>query len=99
MPYHMPSYRIRNLSIRGWNFRFSFFYAVFAKMLHTSSSSFYNGLGRIGLAYRNQCYLIRLTPRLHTGFFNALARGSYIATVSAVGSGGKGRSAPVSFTR
>ena len=32
-------------------------------------------------------------------FFNALARGSYIATVSAVGSGGKGRSAPVSFTR
>ena len=32
-------------------------------------------------------------------FFNALAPGSYIATVSAVGSGGKGRSAPVSFTR
>jgi regulation of enolase protein 1 (concanavalin A-like superfamily) len=32
-------------------------------------------------------------------FFNALAKGSYIATVSAVGSGGKGRSTPVSFTR
>jgi regulation of enolase protein 1 (concanavalin A-like superfamily) len=34
-----------------------------------------------------------------TTFFNALPRGSYIATVSAVGSGGKGRSQPVSFTR
>jgi regulation of enolase protein 1 (concanavalin A-like superfamily) len=32
-------------------------------------------------------------------FFNALAKGSYIATVSAVGSGGKGRSTPVAFTR
>jgi regulation of enolase protein 1 (concanavalin A-like superfamily) len=32
-------------------------------------------------------------------FFSALAPRSYIATVSAVGSGGKGRSAPVSFTR
>jgi regulation of enolase protein 1 (concanavalin A-like superfamily) len=33
------------------------------------------------------------------GFFNALARGSYIATVSAVGSSGSGRSAAVSFAR
>ena len=32
-------------------------------------------------------------------FFTALAPGSYIATVSAVGASGKGRSAPVSFTR
>ena len=32
-------------------------------------------------------------------FFSALAPGSYIATVSAVGTSGKGRSAPVSFTR
>jgi regulation of enolase protein 1 (concanavalin A-like superfamily) len=32
-------------------------------------------------------------------FFSTLAPGSYIATVSAVGSGGKGRSTPVSFTR
>jgi regulation of enolase protein 1 (concanavalin A-like superfamily) len=32
-------------------------------------------------------------------FFSALAPGSYIATVSAVGSGGKGRSTPVAFTR
>jgi regulation of enolase protein 1 (concanavalin A-like superfamily) len=32
-------------------------------------------------------------------FFTALAPGSYIATVSAVGSSGSGRSAPVSFTR
>jgi regulation of enolase protein 1 (concanavalin A-like superfamily) len=32
-------------------------------------------------------------------FFSALAPGSYIATVSAVGSGGKGRSTPVPFTR
>jgi regulation of enolase protein 1 (concanavalin A-like superfamily) len=32
-------------------------------------------------------------------FFSALPRGSYIATVSAVGSGGKGRSQPVAFTR
>ncbi|MGH9142673.1 MAG: Ig-like domain-containing protein, partial [Vicinamibacterales bacterium] len=32
-------------------------------------------------------------------FFTALARGSYLATVSAVGSTGKGRSQPVSFTR
>jgi regulation of enolase protein 1 (concanavalin A-like superfamily) len=32
-------------------------------------------------------------------FFTALPKGSYIATVSAVGSGGKGRSTPVPFTR
>jgi hypothetical protein len=32
-------------------------------------------------------------------FFSALAKGSYIATVSAVGSGGKGRSQPVAFSR
>jgi len=32
-------------------------------------------------------------------FFTALPKGSYIATVSAVGSGGKGRSTPVAFTR
>jgi len=32
-------------------------------------------------------------------FFNALAKGSYIATVSAVGSTGKGRSQPVTFVR
>lgn len=32
-------------------------------------------------------------------FFSALAPGSYVATVSAVGSTGKGRSSPVSFTR
>jgi len=34
-----------------------------------------------------------------SAFFSALAKGSYIATVSAVGSGGKGRSLQVSFTR
>jgi hypothetical protein len=34
-----------------------------------------------------------------TTFFSALAKGSYIATVSAVGSTGKGQSQPVSFTR
>jgi regulation of enolase protein 1 (concanavalin A-like superfamily)/uncharacterized protein (DUF2141 family) len=34
-----------------------------------------------------------------SSFFGTLAPGSYIATVSAVGSGGKGRSAPVPFTR
>jgi hypothetical protein len=32
-------------------------------------------------------------------FFSALAKGSYIATVSAVGSTGRGQSQPVSFTR
>jgi regulation of enolase protein 1 (concanavalin A-like superfamily) len=32
-------------------------------------------------------------------FFGALAPGTYIATVSAVGSGGEGRSAPVTFVR
>jgi hypothetical protein len=32
-------------------------------------------------------------------FFSALAKGSYIATVSAVGSTGKGRSQPVTFAR
>ena len=34
-----------------------------------------------------------------TTFFSALAKGSYIATVSAIGSTGTGRSQPVSFTR
>ncbi|HEX5473235.1 MAG TPA: Ig-like domain-containing protein [Vicinamibacterales bacterium] len=34
-----------------------------------------------------------------SSFFSALAPGTYIATVSAVGTGGIGRSAPVSFTR
>jgi len=34
-----------------------------------------------------------------TAFFSALAKGSYIATVSAIGSTGTGRSAAVSFTR
>jgi regulation of enolase protein 1 (concanavalin A-like superfamily) len=34
-----------------------------------------------------------------TTFFGALAKATYIATVSAVGSGGKGRSLPVSFIR
>jgi hypothetical protein len=32
-------------------------------------------------------------------FFNALAPGTYVATVSAIGTGGRGRSASVTFTR
>ena len=32
-------------------------------------------------------------------FFSALAPGTYVATVSAVGAGGEGRGAPVTFTR
>jgi Bacterial Ig domain len=32
-------------------------------------------------------------------FFASLPRGAYVATVSAVGSGGEGRGAPVTFTR
>jgi chitinase len=32
-------------------------------------------------------------------FFSGLAAGSYVATVSAVGPGGTGRSAPITFTR
>ena len=32
-------------------------------------------------------------------FFSALAAGSYVATVSAVGAGGEGRGAAVTFTR
>lgn len=38
-------------------------------------------------------------PVDRTAFFTALAPGTYLATVSAVGTGGSSRSAPVSFTR
>jgi hypothetical protein len=34
-----------------------------------------------------------------SAFFTALAPGTYVATVSAIGGGGTGRSAPVTFTR